>query len=1334
MARGLRIAFAPAPSYVLEALRGEFGYSGRDATLTYTPATPALTFTADDAGTVNVAAAGSIQNTSSVSASWSITPPANLTVTPSSGTLAAGQTQALAITASAVGSYSLTLVSSGTTITGSPQTFVASSAAATVATLSGSTSGTTNSPTTFTVTLNGPVPIGGGTVSISAPDATLSTSTLTFTFGGSTSQTFTVTRTSDGTSSVSITNSMGLTNSGTPISHSTSAVGVIVTNQITSSAGGSAGWAHGQAFRQGDLPSGVSLAGLQTSVLSKWPDDSARVAIVAGQSVFSAGVAADVALQPGTAASGATLTTSDLQARMSDPVTTTAGAFGSANWSGSDWLSPFSEVCSGPVMSSWVYRKPIGSDAHLVAWLEVRLWAGGAVEVLPWIENGYLTVASPTNKSATYTFSLGGTERFSAAIDLLNHQRTPLVSGSILSHWLGTDPGVVVKHDAAYLQATKMVPSYSATVAAGASVVTSLPSTYTPLQQGSFPVGMGAAGYHGSIGPLPEWDVLYLTCHASDTAAVWAGLQRNAYSAGRYGIHFRDQSTNRPIRFTDHPTLVLGSGSGVGGVGVSSVGNTTPAATGGTPPTYNSTHAPLMGAMAYMLTGRWYHLETLQFEAAINYLKNSNAGRENSSGIFLTTAGANTTRGVGWAWRTLMYAAALTPDADTIKASLVSSYAANVDWYHTRYVVTSNNPQGWVQPYSDYTVQVTSTTLSGSTSTEIQFPVVDIYTTDDHYNGQELVIGGQVRTITDYVGATRTATVSPAFTVPTASVPFTVREGNEIFEATWMQDFVTYAMCHGALLGLSSSADQQAKEMQLAHWKARSIVGRFGGASTAQYLFRDAATYVIAVAPDNNSDFVTGAGPWYANWGELYDATFAYNGSPGTREDGGLRGGNFPDATSYWGNLMPALAMAVDVGAEGAASAWNRMVSASNWSTLAANFNTTPVWAAKPLTSQAVPAWLSSAAVNEWVSISGTALSSVQPTAPTAVAPSNPASKIDAWCGAALRRSDGTYIIGMAGGHADYAGNEIDTLRLSADAPAWVEASPRTADAFLYNRTPFNADLTGSCTHTYHYSQFLESLGAFVVFNNSGTDYNPASAVPAIPPVDWPYQSPSGAGSGSYAEFRWSPALKLNSAANAVTWQSPTYVPEFPVSGAGSGDWTAALCVRHPVTDDVYIARTGDRWRRFNAATRTWSNVSAMWETNYCGAAIDPTRNRMLIVGGFGSTVGPRVRDLSGNSISVTFGGLGAAALTNGDMTYAGVVYEERNDRFLVVRNSEPISVYAVDASTWEVSLLTTTGTAPVKRTNGIHNSAQYVPNLGGRSGIVIATKYGSNVAFLRTA
>ncbi len=257
-------------------------------------------------------------------------------------------------------------------------------------------------------------------------------------------------------------------------------------------------------------------------------------------------------------------------------------------------------------MSSWIYRKAIGSDAHLVAWLEVRLFADGSVEVLPWVENGFLRVASPTNKSATFAFALGGTQRFSSSINLPNHCRTPLVSGSTLSHWLGNDPQVVVKHDTAYFQTTSLVPSYRAVVSPTSAVVNSLVSTYTPLQQSNHSPEMGTAGFHLSIGILPEWDVLYLTSASQKT---YSGLIINAYSAGRYGIHFRDETTNRPFAFSSYPNLVAGEGSGISGIGASSTNSYTPTASGTSPPQWAISHHPSLGFMAYLVTGRWYFME-----------------------------------------------------------------------------------------------------------------------------------------------------------------------------------------------------------------------------------------------------------------------------------------------------------------------------------------------------------------------------------------------------------------------------------------------------------------------------------------------------------------------------------------------------------------------------------------------------------------------------------------------------------------------------------------------------------------------------------------------------
>ena len=708
-------------------------------------------------------------------------------------------------------------------------------------------------------------------------------------------------------------------------------------------------FAMGFGFKQGDIPGGqyvaTSLANAQVTIKNVWPDGSAKFAVIAGRAPVIASTVAVVSLSAtGTAPSGTALTTADLRSTGA-AAAIGCGSFGAVSWADADWLTPFMAWVAGPQMSSWIYRKQVGSDAHLVAWLEVRLYAGGAIEVLPWVENGFINVAAPGERVATYTFTLGGSERFNRSVALFNHQRTPLISGAMLSHWLGSDPGVTVSHDASYLQSTRLVPTYRANVSPTAAAVTSQPTSFQPLQQGSYPAGMGGAGYHPSIGLLPQWDVLYVTSTAS---SLWGAVQRNAYSAGRYGIHFRDETTQRPLRFSSYPNLVVSGGSSIVGAGSSTTNSYTPNSTGGFPPVYGSTHHPSMGFMAYVLTGWMYHLETAQFVATANYLKNGNATRNGSDGVFLSSSGSNTTRGVGWALRSLAQATAITPDNDPLAAEFRASMAANVVWNHTRYVAQPNNPQGWIQPYSDYTAPAFFTVSAGSTGTALIFPSGYVFLTDGYYNGWEVALGGQVRTVTAYVGATRTATVSPPFTVPTSGVSAELRSDNVYFEAAWMQDFVTAALGYAKALNLNIGATDQGKLTALFAWKAQSIVGRFGGAGANEYLFRDAAQYTIAVAPSNTANWVNGTGPWFTDWGALYVATMAQQTAPGARSEGGLRGGNFPEATSYWGNLQPALAYAVENGVAGAQAAYDRMVGATNWASLSSNFNATPEWSVRP--------------------------------------------------------------------------------------------------------------------------------------------------------------------------------------------------------------------------------------------------------------------------------------------------------------------------------------------------------------------------------------------------
>jgi len=753
----------------------------------------------------------------------------------------------------------------------------------------------------------------------------------------------------------------------------------------------------GYAFRRGDIPAGSTVVSdygtLQVTPRNYWPDGSLKFAQLAGQADLAAGSPVLVTLRKATATSaGTALSLANLKS-TGVVAEIGCGTFGTARWADGDWDSPFQTWVSGPTMSSWVYRKPVGSDPHLVAWLEVRLFAGGAVEVLPWVENGYLKVAGPVNKSATYSFKLGTTTLYSGSIDLPHHARTPLIDGTALSYWVGTDPGVALAHDTTYLQDTELVPTYMGMVPSTSSTITALVTTFKPLQQGNFDYQsdtMQSTGYASPIGLLPQHDVLYLIGRSSIT---YGAVIRNGFGAGRYGIHYRDETTNRPLRFSSHPTLVISGGSGVTDAGASSTSTYTPTPSGTGLPSWDGSHHPSVGFMAYLLTGRWYFMEEVQFAATLNYINITDTYRQFASGIPIEYR--LQTRNAAWNFRTLAQALTATPDADTnLRNEFKASVEATIDYFHARYVAQANNPFGFV------------------------------WAAD--------VVG--------VAGAT----------------------GDRCF----MQDFFTGAYGYALAMNLPIATGSATKLSAFFAWKAKNIVGRLGTSAAADWLYRDAATYNIMMAPSASPDFVGGTGPWYANWGAVYAAT--YTPAPswiGTKVDGPLRGEIMPGANSFWGNLQPAISYAVRHGVPGASAAYRRMVSAANWGDLEAQFLAVPVWGVKP-SGASRPAWMSGKALNEWFPIPGTVH------AGSAAAPSDdPAdsgaasNRRLAYSGMALRDSE--ILLAACGGHQDYSGNEVTSIDISDDSPAWrlrlaaTQSSQRVVDAAYYG------DGLPSSRHTY---------------------------------------------------------------------------------------------------------------------------------------------------------------------------------------------------------------------------------------------------------------------------
>lgn len=672
----------------------------------------------------------------------------------------------------------------------------------------------------------------------------------------------------------------------------------------------------GFSFRRGDVPAGQTVVAnkgsLQVTAKNAWPDGSLKFAVLAGRADITANTALTVRLKTAPAGStGTALTTADLKRTGIQAQIAATAPFGTVAWSNTDWDNPARIWVSGPEMSSWIYRKPL-NDPHLAAWLEVRLFATGVVEVLPWVENGYLNVPGPTVKTATFDFSLGGVSRFNLPITLPHHTRTPLIQGTALSYWLAGDPSVIAQQDQAYLQATEVVPNYFASTTDLTAGYAIKATSFTPLQQGDYKFGpdqtdfMPNSGYGEPIGLLQGWDAKLLTASPSVYGGAFAAVVRNGYSTGRYPIHYRDETNFKVPALSSYPTTCLADyrndGSGFKSQGGSSNGTYTPPITDVTGTLmWDTAHSPAIAFLPYLLTARYYFLEELQFAAVVNFLGNDCAIRNNGQGVHQPAYQAWQVRACAWGLRALSHALCATPDGDPLQAEFRASVQANIDFYHGRFVAQNNNPLGF------------------------------IFDWDMGPNGEGIA-------------------------------------------APWQADFFTGVIGYMLSMGLPLASGYQDKLLKFLGYTAKSIIGRLGTGQSPDWWYINAFPYQAAVAPKFGPDWAGGTGPWYSSWKQAYTAS--YTPPPvwlGSTE--GTLAFEYPNpgdvVRSYLANAMPAITYAVRYGITGALAAYNRLLAADNFSSFLPSFNLIPVWAVKP--ARYTPAWLQNKASNEWFQISGTA-------------------------------------------------------------------------------------------------------------------------------------------------------------------------------------------------------------------------------------------------------------------------------------------------------------------------------------------------------------------------
>jgi len=303
--------------------------------------------------------------------------------------------------------------------------------------------------------------------------------------------------------------------------------------------------------------------------------------------------------------------------------------------------------------------------------------------------------------------------------------------------------------------------------------------------------------------------------------------------------------------------------------------------------------------------------------------------------------------------------------------------------------------------------------------------------------------------------------------------------------------------------------------------------------------------------------------------------------------------------------------------------------------------------------------------------------------------------KADAWNSLVVDPVTSRVYNVAAGGHNDYAGNEVEYLDLNKAVPNWVLALAPTPNSQLSNCGSYYGDGRPAARHSYY-----------------GITY-----------------SPEGRRIFLLGGAHWCERGGFHDAISSYNLDSNTYSSS---SAHGSWDTEGAIvpgCCADPSTGDVYVLHN---WKigRWRPRTNTWTgNLNASGPSSYgeytC-SAYDSTRGRAFFLGGSSGT-NHTYTPATNAMAAVTLNG-SAAGVVKGDER--GMVYVPAIDAFLVRSRGSGGTVYRINAGTFECTALATTGGGSVpSTTNGPYNKFLYVPQL---RGVIYVPTYDGNAWFLR--
>lgn len=458
----------------------------------------------------------------------------------------------------------------------------------------------------------------------------------------------------------------------------------------------------GHYFKMGDVPPDMtvnakradgSLATLQVDVKARHSDNSLKHAVLTvlaptlnGSATENLILSASASVNTATPIAIEDVLTSQFDAQVSLNLSGTVYTSSARALLQDSNLQPW---LSGPLVSEWIVGAPVKSNGtphnHLAAYFHVRAYGKPVtrVRVDAVVENGWTFKADSTAFDYVPSVSVGGNVVYNnngAVLKHYHHSRWHTVG------WWGSDPKLVALPSGQYLKASLAAPNFGVLTLQD-SVYGGYAQTNVPMSNANLRVNWGDTGYDRQIGPLAEWDAAYVI--GGDLRAYNAVLA-NAAAGGSYSYHYRDESTGTMPKIETYPAL---SEQGWrGGLVQGSGGNAYSHEPGADP----SAHQPLLGYLAYVITGDYFFLEELQFLANYNLIWASGDG-----GRPLRLVGLQN-RGRAWGLRTLGHAAALTPNDHPLKTYLINETNHNITTFTNDYATVGGsnyNVLGGVQDY-----------------------------------------------------------------------------------------------------------------------------------------------------------------------------------------------------------------------------------------------------------------------------------------------------------------------------------------------------------------------------------------------------------------------------------------------------------------------------------------------------------------------------------------------------------------------------------------------------------------------------------------------------------